>query len=107
MKQHKIYNRRTVLLNFKLPGNSLINSYEEKKHNFLKKEYDEYLTQARLRENSQIKDFTINQIIGVISKDPTKYTIKGRISMALIKANLGISHHKAQDISVIMNNANK
>ena len=51
----KVYNRRTCLLQFELPSKGLIESYEHKKHMFLEIEYNDYLRQAKERENRKFE----------------------------------------------------
>lgn len=71
----KIYNRRTCLIKFNLPGNALINKYEEKKHNFLQIEYNGYLQEAKQREMQKLEldKQDIEFYITKLCKDPDPF----------------------------------
>lgn len=99
----KVYNRRTCLINFNLPGKVLIKKYENKKHIFLKNEYEEYYAQAQEREKTGIKDFKINDIVLHVRENIKQYQIDGKLSRALLIAKLDLSQYKARYVSNIIN----
>lgn len=74
----KIYNRRTCLIKFNLPGPALTRAYEEKKHKFLQIEYTSYLQEAKAREMRKLEldkqdiEFYITKLL----KDPDIYLNK-------------------------------
>lgn len=74
----KIYNRRTCLIKFNMPGKTLIKHYEAKKHKFLEIEYQRYLQEAKQREmrKMELDKQDIEFYITKLLKSPELYLNK-------------------------------
>lgn len=74
----KIYNRRTCLMKFNLPGRALTRNYEEKKHKFLEIEYNSYLQEAKAKEmrKMELDKQDIEFYITKLLKEPELYLNK-------------------------------
>lgn len=91
----KIYEHRIGLMEVAPPNEELTTAYENKKLEYITREYKTYYNISKMRE---ARTMSIEGLVDLVKNDPNSFKIKGRYNARLIQSDLHIPKERAYEV---------